>query len=188
MSINNSKSKRKVNRKVNKVIESPLPKRMLTFPSPMHKIIWKFYEIAVILLPIIIMLSHWIVFYSFSQNTQELIYYKNNEICIAWLYIMVYLYLPLMLLPASFFFGWCHFWRVPFIYFIFINIERIVYGSWFCTQNMIDTHYILIYCILGVYIMELIEVICRKKTYIITLIKNLYSYSKLIYNKLVTKI
>ena len=71
------------------------------------------------------------------------------------------IFAPIMLVPASYFFRWCNLFRVPFIYFIFINVERIYYGSWFCTNEMVDTHYILIYCIISIYVMELIG-LCLK--------------------------
>lgn len=46
--------------------------------------IWKFYEYAVVIAPIALMLSHWYIFYVFSQNTQELLQYSSvNEVCIA---------------------------------------------------------------------------------------------------------
>lgn len=141
-----------------------LKKKDSRMPTFNERIIWKFYEWAVIIAPIILMLSHWYVFYIFSQNTQELLQYSApNEVCIAWIYTILYLYVPLMLLPASYFFRWCNLFRVPFIYFIFINVERVYYGSWFCTNAMIDTHYILIYCILCIYGMELLGIVLKNR-------------------------
>lgn len=128
-------------------------------PTLCERRIWKFYEFAVILAPIVIMLSHWYIFYVFSQNTHELMHYsKENEICIAWIYSVLYLYIPVMILPATYFFKWCNLFRIPFIYFIFINVERWYYGSWFCTNEMVDTHYILIYCIVAIYCLELVQI------------------------------
>lgn len=117
--------------------------------------IWKFYQWAVVIAPLVLMLSHWYIFYIFSQNNHELLRYSSvNEICIVWIYSILYLYVPLMLLPASYFFKWNNIFRIPFVYFIFINIERIYYGAWFCTNEMIDTHYFLIYCIICMYMIE----------------------------------
>lgn len=133
-----------------------------SMPTASERTIWTFYQWAVIFAPIVLMLSHWYIFYVFSQNNYELMHYSPaNEVCIAWIYTILYLYVPIMLLPASYFFRWCNLFRVPFIYFIFINVERIYYGSWFCTNEMIDTHYILIYCIICIYGMELIG-LCLK--------------------------
>ena len=127
-------------------------------PTICDRRIWAFYEWAVIFAPIVLMLSHWYIFYVFSQNQHELMYYsKSNEICIAWIYSILYLYVPLMVLPASYFFRWCNLFRIPFIYFIFINVERWEYGSWFCTNEMIKTHIVLIKCIVCVYAFELIQ-------------------------------
>ena len=126
-------------------------------PTICERSIWKFYEWAVILAPLALMLSHWYIFYVFSQNTHELLHYSSaNEICIAWIYTILYLYVPLMILPASYFFKWCNIFRIPFVYFIFVNVERWYYGSWFCTNEMIDTHYFLIYCIICMYMIELV--------------------------------
>lgn len=136
--------------------------------------IWSFYEWAVIFAPIAIMLSHWYIFYVFSNNPHELMKYSEaNEICIAWIYSVLYLYVPLMLLPASYLFRWCNLFRIPFIYFIFINVERSYYGSWFCTNEMIDTHYILIYCIIMVYLFEIFEIILKNLSDLLTVANKL---------------
>lgn len=137
--------------------------RRMGFPSLFDRSVWKFYEWGVILAPVIIMLSHWYIFYVFSKNTQEVMKYpESNEICIAWIYSILYLYVPLMILPASYFFKWCSLFRIPFAYFLFINVERWYYGSWFCTNEMIDTHYILIYCIIMMYAFEFVELLVKR--------------------------
>lgn len=128
-----------------------------SMPTASEKAIWTLYHWGAIFTPIGIMLSLWYIFYVFSQNKFELMHYSPaNEICIAWIYTILYLVVPIVLLPASYLFRWCNLFRVPFIYFIFINVERWYYGSWFCTKEMIDTHYILIYCIICMYGLELI--------------------------------
>lgn len=137
--------------------------RRMGFPSLFDRSVWKFYEWGVILAPVIIMLSHWYIFYVFSKNTQEVMKYpESNEICIAWIYSILYLYVPLMILPASYFFKWCSLFIIPFAYFLFINVERWYYGSWFCTNEMIDTHYILIYCIMMMYAFEFVELLVKR--------------------------
>lgn len=128
-----------------------------SMPTVSERAIWVLYHWSAIFVPIGIMLSHWYIFYIFSQNSYELMHYSSaNEICIAWIYTILYLVVPLAFLPASYLFRWCNLFRIPFIYFIFINVERWYYGSWFCTNEMIDTHYILIYCIICMYGFELI--------------------------------
>lgn len=133
-------------------------------PTICERSIWKFYEWAVIFAPLLLMLSHWYIFYVFSQNPYELLHYSSaNEICIAWIYTILYLYVPLMILPASYFFKWCNIFRIPFVYFAFINMERLYYGSWFCTNEMVDTHYILILCVIGLYLIELVGILLKYK-------------------------
>lgn len=141
-------------------------------PTLCERSIWKFYEWAVVLAPMALMLSHWYIFYVFSKNSHELMHYSEaNEICIAWIYSILYLYVPMMILPASYFFQWCNLFRIPFIYFIFINVERWYYGSWFCTNEMIDTHYILIYCICMVYLFEIVEITLKNLSNILIFCK-----------------
>mgnify|MGYP004513126569 CR=1 FL=1 len=148
-------------------------------PTQGERNIWTFYEWAVIIAPVVVMFSHWGIFYVFSQNSNELmIYSEPNEICIAWMYSIMYLYVPLMILPASYFFRWCNLFRIPFVYFIFINVERWYYGSWFCTNEMIDTHFILIYCIIMLYVFELTEISLRHRKMICEFVKTTYSVFK----------
>lgn len=142
-------------------------------PTLSERSIWKFYQWAAVIFPVTLMLSHWSIFYVFSQNTQEVMHYpEENEICIAWIYTFLFMVLPAMTLPASYLFRWCNLFRVPFVYFLFINIERCYYGSWFCTNEMIDTHYILIYCIIGIYALELLGLLLRRKVGVLSYIKS----------------
>lgn len=54
--------------------------------------IWKFYQWAAIVFPIVLMVSHWGIFYVFSLNTQEVLHYPEaNEICIAWIYTFLFM-------------------------------------------------------------------------------------------------
>lgn len=138
-----------------------------SLPTQSERIIWKLYEYGAMVLPALIMLGHWYVFYLFSLNTHEVLDYpKVNEFCIAWLYTSTYLIIPLVFLPATFLFRMCNLFRVPFVHFIFINVERLYYGSWFCTNEMIDSHYILIYCTICIYIVELLGAWWRNRKYL----------------------
>lgn len=140
-------------------VDNAEEQRRVSMPTLSERTIWKGYQWGAVILPIMIMLSHWYIFYVFSQNTQEVLKYPEaNEICIAWIYSLLYLIIPLMLMPATYLFRWCNLFRVPFIYFIFINVERWYYGDWFCTNEMVDTHYVLIYCIICIYVLELLGV------------------------------
>ena len=135
--------------------------------------IWCFYKWGVIVAPLALMFSHWYIFYVFSQNPHELMKYSEaNEICIAWIYSILYLYVPLMLLPASYFFKKCDMFRIPFVYFIFINMERLQYGSWFCTNEMVNTHFVLIKCIIGIYGFETLGMFLKNLSNIYRIGKN----------------
>lgn len=131
-------------------------------PTLGERSIWKGYELGAMIVPLLLMLSHWAIFYVFSQNTHEVLEYPEaNEICIAWIFVLLFLVLPLMCLPATYLYRRCNIFRIPFVYFIFINVERAYYGSYFCTNEMVDTHYILIYCIIMLYIFEIAELAFR---------------------------
>lgn len=148
-------------------------------PTICERRIWKFYEWAVVVAPVMLMLSHWYIFYVFSLNSHELMHYSEaNEPCIAWIYSVLFLYIPIMILPATYFFKWCNLFRIPFVYFIFINVERWEYGDWFCTNEMVKTHTVLIECIIGIYIFELAEIFLSNLSNIANFGKNcvLFSY------------
>lgn len=141
-----------------------IQKKNSSMPTVNERRIWKFYEWAVVLAPLLLMLSHWYIFYGFSQNTYELMHYsEENEPCIAWIYFVLYLYIPIMLLPATYFFRWCNLFRIPFIYLLCINVERWYYGDWFCTNEMVGTHYFLIYCTIAAYIVNVVTLIVKYK-------------------------
>jgi len=144
-------------------------------PTLCERNIWTFYEWAAIIAPIVLMVTHWGIFYVFSQNSHELMQYsKSNEICIAWMYSIMFLFAPLMLIPANYFFKWCSLFRIPFFYFIFINVERVYYGSWFCTNEMVNTHYILIFCIMAVYAFDLMEMYLRNRVKVNAWLSNIF--------------
>ena len=128
-----------------------------SMPTYDERIIWKLYKWGAMVIPLVIMLSHWYIFYVFSQNTHEVLDYPEaNTVCIAWIYACLYLGMPLIFLPATYLYRRCDLFRIPFVYFIFINVERWYYDSYFCTNEMVDSHYLLIYCTLCIYAMELL--------------------------------
>ena len=60
-------------------------------PTVIEKVIWKFYYWSAIFVPIGIMISHWYIFYVFSQNKCELMHYSPaNEVCIKILHHKIY--------------------------------------------------------------------------------------------------
>lgn len=147
---------------------------VLAFSERTKGILFKW---GAILLSIVIMLSHWYIFYVFSHNTQEVLSYpETNEICIAWIYTLIYLVIPIALVLVTFTYKWINLFKIPFVYFVFVNIERWYYGSWFCTNEMVDTHYILIYCILCLYIMEIIGIMWKNRKYVLIIPKKLLMF------------
>lgn len=147
-----------------KIMKEDEKKNDSSMPTITERRIWKFYEWAVVLAPLFLMLSHWYIFWVFSQNNYELLHYSEaNTVCIGWIYFILYLYVPGMLLPASYFFRWCGLFRIPFAYLLCINIERWYYGDWFCTNEMVDTHYFLIYCTICAYIVGIIWLAVKYK-------------------------
>lgn len=65
-------------------------RRNSSMPTASERAIWALYHWGAIFAPICIMLSHWYIFYVFSQNNCELMHYSPaNEICIAWIYNIV---------------------------------------------------------------------------------------------------
>lgn len=76
-----------------------------SMPTASERTIWTLYHWGAIFVPIGIMLSHWYIFYVFSQNNYELMHYSSaNEICIAWIYTILYLIVPAILVPSSYLF------------------------------------------------------------------------------------
>lgn len=131
-------------------------------PTLFERSIWKGYGWAAMIVPLLLMLSHWGIFYLFSLNQHEVMNYPEaNEICIAWLFFIVFCLVPAAFLPATYLYRRCNLFRIPFLYFIFINVERAYFGAYFCTNEMVDTHYILIYCIITLYVFELAELAFR---------------------------
>lgn len=61
--------------------------------------------------------------------------YSGN--CIIWIYILAYIYMPLSMIPVSFFFRYCWIYRIPFFYFFGINAIRLYYQHWLITPEQL---------------------------------------------------
>ena len=84
--------------------------------------IFKLYEFGAKWMPIPLMLTHWYGVWDYSHYPRAVVVdTSDNGHCIVWLYFLAYIYMPLALLPVSYFFHYCWLFRVPFIYFIGIN-------------------------------------------------------------------
>lgn len=101
--------------------------------------ILKFFRWFCKYVPITIMCFHAYGMWDFSQHPREMfIPYAENMPCYLYIYFMVYI-LPMVLILASRFFFLCWRYRIPFFYFFGINAAHIVEGSWYTTNDMIDS-------------------------------------------------
>lgn len=80
--------------------------------------IWRFYELLSKWAPIPLMLWHWYGVWDYGHCPRPAILDTNdNGNCIIWIYFLAYIYMPLCMLPVSFFFRYCWIFRIPFFYF-----------------------------------------------------------------------
>ncbi len=125
--------------------------------------IFKLYELGAKWMPIPLMLSHWYGVWDYSHYPQAVVVSTaDNGHCIVWLYFLSYIYMPLAMLPVSYFFHYCWLFRVPFIYFIGINAIRAYYRHWLITPDMIEGHHILIVFILFLYAYGFVKIACER--------------------------
>lgn len=109
------------------------------------------------------MLSHWYGVWDYSHYPQAVVVSTaDNGHCIVWLYFLSYIYMPLAMLPVSYFFHYCWLFRVPFVYFIGINAIRAYYRHWLITPDMIEGHHILIVFILFLYAYGFVKIACER--------------------------
>lgn len=107
--------------------------------------IFKLYEFGIKWMPIPIMLGHWYGVYDYAHYPRAVIVDTDiNGDCVIWLYILAYVYMPLAMLPASYFFHYCWIFRIPFLYFFGINAIRLYYHNWMIRPNQLDAHFIFI--------------------------------------------
>lgn len=115
--------------------------------------IWYFYKYGIGIAAIILMLTHWYGVYDYSCMPRPVVIdTEQNGHCIIWIYCLAYVYMPMMMIPASKFFRQCWLWRVPYVYFFGINAIRIAYGHWLIRYEMIDAHEAMIIMTIIVYI------------------------------------
>ena len=111
--------------------------------------IFKLYGFGAKWMPIPLMLTHWYGVWDYSHYPRAVVVdTADNGYCIVWLYFLAYVYMPMAMLPVSYFFHYCWLFRVPFVYFIGINAIRAYYHHWLITPDMIEDHHILIVFIL----------------------------------------
>ena len=79
--------------------------------------IWRFYELLAKWAPIPLMLWHWYGVWDYGHCPRPTILDTNNNgNCIIWIYFLAYIYMPLCMLPVSFFFRYCWIFRIPLLF------------------------------------------------------------------------
>lgn len=146
--------------------ESPLTEeeRAVVRQELLNRRIFKFYEQLSKWAPILLMLGHWYGVYDYSHYPRPTIVdTDDNGNCIIWLYFLSYIYMPMAMIPVSYFFRWCWIFRIPFYYFIGINVIRLVYQHWLVTPEQLTAHYVLIGLTTITYIYGIATIIIKGK-------------------------
>nr|DAE06140.1 MAG TPA: hypothetical protein [Podoviridae sp. ct5bO8] len=127
--------------------------------------IWRFYELLAKWAPIPLMLWHWYGVWDYGHCPRPTILDTNdNGNCIIWIYFLAYIYMPLCMLPVSFFFRYCWIFRIPFLYFFGINAIRLYYQHWLITPEQLEMHHVFIIFTLILYAYGFIKIaITRSK-------------------------
>lgn len=81
-----------------------------------------------------------------------------NGNCIIWIYVLAYIYMPLCMIPVSFFFRYCWIYRIPFFYFFGINAIRLYYQHWLITPEQLEMHHVFIIFTLMLYAYGFIKI------------------------------
>nr|DAX03626.1 MAG TPA: hypothetical protein [Caudoviricetes sp.] len=130
----------------------------------LNRKIYRFYELLAKWAPIPLMLGHWYGVWDYGNYTRPVILdTDNNGYCIIWIYILSYIYMPLCMIPVSFFFHYCWIYRIPFFYFIRINAIRIYYQHWLITPEQLPMHHVFIIFTLILYAYGFIKIAFQSK-------------------------
>lgn len=130
----------------------------------LNRKIYRFYELLAKWAPIPLMLGHWYGVWDYGKYTRPVILdTDNNGYCIIWIYILSYIYMPLCMIPVSFFFHYCWIYRIPFFYFIGINAIRIYYQHWLITPEQLPMHHVFIIFTLILYAYGFIKIAFQSK-------------------------
>lgn len=126
--------------------------------------IYKFYEVLSKWAPIPLMLGHWYGVWDYGHYPRPVIIdTDDNGNCIIWLYILAYVYMPIMMIPVSLFFKYCWMFRIPFFYFFGVNAIRLYYQSWMIRPDQLVMHHRLIFITLILYCYGFIRIACKGK-------------------------
>ena len=141
--------------------EEPLSEeeRAFVMEGLLSRKIWRFYELLSKWAPILLMLGHWYGVWDYGHYPRPTITdtaYNGN--CIIWIYVMAYIYMPLSMIPVSFFFRYCWIYRIPFFYFFGINAIRLYYHHWLITPEQLEMHHVFIIFTLMLYAYGFIKI------------------------------
>lgn len=115
--------------------------------------IWRFYELLAKWAPIPLMLGHWYGVWDYGRYPRPTVLNTaDNGNCIIWIYFLAYVYMPICMIPVSFFFRYCWIFRIPFFYFSVSTLSDCIIStgsslpsSWRCTMYL--SFYINIICL-----------------------------------------
>lgn len=126
----------------------------------LNRKIYKFYETLSKWAPIPVMLGHWYGVLDYGCHPRPVILdTDDNGYCVIWLYVLAYVYMPLMMIPVSYFFHYCWIYRIPFFYFFGINAIRLYYQSWMIRPEQLAMHHIFIIFTLILYAYGFIKIV-----------------------------
>lgn len=109
-----------------------------------EKLFW-FYRIGIRAIPIFLMASHWFGVHWFHHNASPIgLYLNENAVLVVSLYILAYVVLPSVLLPASFLFKFGWVWRIPFLYLAGVILIRLGHGTLCISETTRIADYTLI--------------------------------------------
>lgn len=109
-----------------------------------EKLFW-FYRIGIRAIPIFLMISHWFGVHWFHHNAAPIgLDLNENTVLVVPLYILAYVVLPAVLLPASFLFKFGWVWRIPFLYLAGVILIRLGHGTLCISETKLIADYMLI--------------------------------------------
>lgn len=127
--------------------ENPLSEeeRQRIIDGLMDRKIWRYYKKLSKWAPMLMMLGHWYGVWDYGHCPRAtIIDTEFNGNCIIWIYVLAYVYMPLSMIPVSFFFRYCWIYRIPFFYFFGINAIRLYYRHWLITPEQLEMHHVFI--------------------------------------------
>lgn len=127
-----------------------------------EKIYW-FYRYGMRIVPIVLMIGHWWLTWRFHAGGEEIaIMASGNMAAVKAMYAMAYVVPLVLMLPASYFFGFGWGWRIPFVYLAGVNAVRLMHGSLVATQAMEGADWVLVLLTVMLYVYWGVERILKR--------------------------